>query len=68
MKSLFEVEGYDRFKKKKMTVSVYGVRTTENKIINPDSVAEFLVYYNNTWMWSSCNCYVPIDNKHGDEK
>ena len=60
-KSLFEVNGTNRFKNnKKMTVSVYGVRTDENNKYK----AEFLVYYGDTWIWTSADSYTPIDNKH----
>ncbi len=61
MKSLFEVTGFNRFENnKKMTVSVYGVRTDpRNK-----RKAEFLVYYAGDWMWTSADYYVPINNKH----
>lgn len=61
MKSLFEVNGKNRFEKgKKMTISVYGIRTSEDSRYK----AEFLVYYNNEWAWMSSDNYTPIDNKH----
>ena len=61
MKSLFEVNGKNKFKNnKKMIISVYGVRTdTDN-----ESKAEFLVYHADEWIWMSAHCYTPIDNKH----
>lgn len=61
MKSLFEVNGKNKFEKnKKMIVSVYGVRTLESNKYK----AEFLVYYNNSWIWMDADNYTPIDNKH----
>jgi len=61
MKSLFEVNGKNRFEKgKKMTISVYGVRFSELL-----GRTEFLVYYNNEWIWTDTKNYTPIDNKHG---
>ena len=62
MKSLFEVNGKNRFKdNKKMIVSVYGVRTSKNS----NYKAEFLVYDNNEWIWTAADNYTPINNKHG---
>lgn len=61
MKSLFEVNGSNRFENnKKMIVSVYGVRTS------PDNKheAEFLVYYAGDWIWMNAKNYTPIANKH----
>jgi hypothetical protein len=47
MKSMFEVNGINRFENnKKMTISVYGVRTSERD----KNKAEFLVYYANEWI------------------
>lgn len=61
MKSLFEVNGKNRFENgKKMTISVYGVRTA----MDCDYKAEFLVYFNGCWSWQSAKNYTPIDNKH----
>jgi glycine/D-amino acid oxidase-like deaminating enzyme len=61
MKSLFEVNGKNRFENnKKMTVSVYGIRTAEGT----KYTAEFLVYYNGHWIWQNADYYTPIDNKH----
>jgi hypothetical protein len=60
-KSLFEVNGKNRFENnRKMTISVYGVRTSIESNYN----AEFLVYYNGKWIWSNADNYTPIDNKH----
>jgi hypothetical protein len=60
-KSLFEVNGKNKYENnKKMTISVYGVRTFENN----SNDAEFLVYYNGNWIWKNAKCYTPIDNKH----
>jgi hypothetical protein len=61
IKNLFEVNGKNRFENgKKMTISVYGVRTSENSKYG----AEFLVYYQGRWAWTSADNYTPIDNKH----
>lgn len=61
-KSLFEVNGRNRFENnKKMTISVYGVRTSENN----KHEAEFLVFYAGNWLWMEASNYTPIDNKHG---
>ena len=61
MKSIFEVNGKNRFENnKKMTVSIYGIRTSEDN----KHKAEFLVYYNDTWSWVLADNYTPIDNKH----
>lgn len=60
-KSLFEVNGNNKFKNgKKMTISVYGVRAP----IDSKCAAEFLVYYNGYWIWQNADLYTPIDNKH----
>lgn len=60
-KSLFEVNGFNKFENnKKMTISVYGVRTAQGNIYG----TEFLVYYNNEWIWSKADNYTPINNKH----
>ncbi len=61
MGCLFKVNGKNKFENnKKMTISVYGVRTSlENKY-----ETEFLVYYNGTWMWTDAKNYTPIDNCH----
>jgi hypothetical protein len=57
-KCLFEVNGRNRFENnKKMTISVYGVRTSNVE-------TEFLVYYNGNWIWINADNYTPIDNKH----
>ncbi|EPR12375.1 hypothetical protein [Ruminiclostridium papyrosolvens] len=64
-KSLFEVNGKDRYRNnKKMTVSVYGVRTSTRMAREPGE-AEFLVYFNGKWVWMNADNYTPIDNKHG---
>lgn len=61
VKSLFEVNGRNRFENnKKMTISVYGVRTSESN----KHKAEFLIYYNGQWIWMDAENYTPIDNKH----
>lgn len=61
MKSLFEVNGKNKYQNnKKMTISVYGVRTLD---INSNK-AEFLIYNNNEWLWMNADNYTPIDNKH----
>jgi hypothetical protein len=61
MKSLFEVNGINRFESnKKMIVSVYGVRTSETNKFK----AEFLVYYNGHWIGMDADNYTPIANKH----
>ncbi len=61
MKCLFEVNGKNKYENnKKMTISVYGVRTSKDN----KHEAEFLVYYNNTWIWMEASNYTPIDNKH----
>lgn len=61
MKSLFEVNGINRFENnKKMTISVYGVRTNAYDKYE----ADFLVYYNGRWSWADAKNYTPIDNKH----
>lgn len=58
-KCLFEVNGKNRFENnRKMTISVYGVRTAEVTGV------EFLVYYNGQWIWQDADCYTPINNKH----
>ena len=63
-KSLFEVNGKNRFENnKKMTVSVYGVRSSTRRAIEAGE-AEFLVYYNAKWIWMNADNYTPIDNKH----
>ncbi|GEM_PF-2533247 len=62
-KSLFEVNGINRHTKKKMIVSVYGVRTSMHMQIEAGE-AEFLVYYAGKWIWMNANNYTPIDNKH----
>ena len=60
-KSLFEVNGVNRFENnKKMTISVYGVRTSEKN----KHEAELLVYYAGHWIWMEAENYTPIDNKH----
>lgn len=60
-KCLFEVNGKNKFENnKKMTISVYGVRTPEDG----PYAAEFLVYYNGCWIWQNAECYTPINNKH----
>ena len=60
-KSLFEVNGKNRFdNNKKMTVSVYGVRTSKDSQYK----AEFLVYCGGDWIWMNTDYYTPIDNKH----
>jgi hypothetical protein len=62
MKSLFEVNGKNRFENnKKITISVYGVRTAEDN----SNEAEFLVYNYDNWYWSSAKNYTPVSNKHG---
>jgi hypothetical protein len=64
MKSLFEVNARNRYESnKKMTVSVYGVRTSIH-MAREAGEAEFLVYYNGNWIWMNANNYTPIDNKH----
>jgi hypothetical protein len=61
MTSLFEVNGKNRFEKnKKMTISVYGVRTSPSN----DFKTEFLVYCGCQWIWVSAENYTPINNKH----
>lgn len=61
MKSLFEVNGVNRFERnKKMTISVYGVRSAECNHFD----AEFLVYSNGEWIWMNARNYTPIANKH----
>lgn len=61
MKSLFEVNGKNKFENnKKMVVSVYGVRTSRES----EHKAEFLVYYANEWIWMNASNYTPINNKH----
>ena len=61
MKSMFEVNGINRFENnKKMTISVYGVRTSERD----KNKAEFLVYYANEWIWMNADNCTPIGNKH----
>jgi hypothetical protein len=61
MKNLFEVNGFNRFENnKKMTISVYGIRTS----LDSEYEAEFLVYYQGRWTWTNAKCYTPIDNKH----
>lgn len=61
MKRLFDVTGYDRFNKKNITVSIYGVRTNEDKNLYSKSVAEFLIHNGNEWMWVPCEWYKPIE-------
>lgn len=61
MSSLFEVRGQNRFKNNKdMTISVYGVRTSEKSPYK----AEFLIYYDGRWIWMEAENYTPINNKH----
>jgi len=61
MTSLFEVNGKNKFdNNKKMRISVYGVRTSEQC----SSESEFLVYYQGLWYWSNSKNYTPISNKH----
>lgn len=60
-KSLFEVNAKNKFdNNKKITVSVYGIRTNERL----SSSTEFLVYYNGNWIWNNADYFTPIDNKH----
>ena len=62
MHCLFEVNGKNRFENdKKMTVSVYGVRTSEYD----KNKTEFLVNYNGRWTWTGADSYTPIGNRHG---
>lgn len=58
MNSLFEINGFKN--NKKITRSVYGVRTS----LDSKYEAEFLVYYQGRWIWINSNKYTPIDRKH----
>lgn len=63
MDCLFKVKADNKFDKtgKKITVSVYGVRTSERYATG----AEFLVYYGGIWIWTDSGNYEPIKNVHG---
>jgi hypothetical protein len=61
MRSLFEVNSYTHKENKKITVSVYGVRTYPADSYN----TQFLVYYNGFWTWTDATKYTPIGNKYG---
>lgn len=58
--SIFEVNAYNKFQDRKMTISVYGVRTSTCPLYE----TEFLVYDNEEWVWMNAKYYTPIDNKH----
>lgn len=62
MYCLFKVRESNKFDKngKKITVSVYGVRTSEIYATG----AEFLVYYGGVWIWMDAENYEPIKNEH----